>query len=50
MFIPMISTFFTQCITYPIDTARIRISMNYAKDKKNYPFYGIRTCLKSIRS
>jgi hypothetical protein len=49
IFIPMISTFFTQCITFPIDTARIRITMNYTKEKKNFPYFGIRTCLKMIR-
>ena len=31
LIIPIISTFFTQVITYPIDTARIRITMNYVK-------------------
>jgi hypothetical protein len=49
MFIPMISTFFTQCITFPIDTARIRITMNYTKEKKKFLFNGVRTCLRAIR-
>ena len=29
--IPIITSFCTQLITYPIDTARVRITMNYAK-------------------
>lgn len=29
--IPIITSFCTQLITYPIDTARIRITMNYTK-------------------
>lgn len=29
--IPLITSFFTQIITLPMDTARVRITMNYTK-------------------
>ncbi len=50
MFFPIISSFFTQLITYPVDTARVRLSMNFTKQISKSPFTGIRTCLSHLKN
>ena len=45
---PFIASFCTLAITHPIDTARVRISMNYYQNSREL-FTGITSCWSYIR-
>jgi len=46
---PIFATVITQAVTYPIDVARVRLTMNYEKERNKFYFNGIRTALAFIR-
>jgi hypothetical protein len=41
---PLVASSCALAITHPIDTARIRISMNYFRNPKEMMFHGILSC------
>lgn len=44
------ASFMTLIITYPIDTVRVRLAMNYHKHKKDAYFTTIRGALSDIKN
>jgi hypothetical protein len=46
---PLVAAATVLAITHPIDTARIRITMNYFKNPSEIMFKGITSCWSSIR-